>query len=155
VPDLYGWIVFVHVAALLIAFLAHGVSAGMALKLGSVRDRATVKALLDMSQQSMLVFAAALLVLVVAGIVLGFMGEFWGRLWLWVSIVLFALVFLAMTPMAAKRMRRLREIVEVEPTPELDAEMAQILSTWRPMPTLGMGIGGLLVITWLMMAKPF
>lgn len=154
-PDLRGWIVFVHVAAVLIAFLAHGVSAGMALKLGSVRDRTTVKALLDMSQQSLLVFAASLLVLVVAGIVLGFMGDFWGRLWLWVSIVIFAVVFLTMTPMAAHRMRRLREIVEVEPTPELDAEMSQVLSTWRPMPTLVMGIGGLLVIVWLMMFKPF
>ncbi len=46
-------------------------------------------------------------------------------------------------------------MLDLAPTPELDAEMSQILSTWRPMPTLVMGVGGLLIIVWLMMVKPF
>lgn len=154
-PDLYGWLVFLHVAAALVAFLAHGVSAGAALKLTSVRDRATVQALLEMSNQALLVFAGALGVLVLAGIILGFMGGYWGRAWLWISIVLFVLVFLAMTPMAAQRFRRVREVLAQPATQETDAELAALLDAWRPMPTLLLGVVGLLVITWFMIVRPF
>lgn len=154
-PDLYGWLVFLHVAAALVAFLAHGVSAGAALKLTSVRDRAAVQALLEMSNQALLVFAGALLVLVAAGIALGFMGGYWGQAWIWISIVLFVLVFLAMTPMAAQRLRRVREVIAQPPSTESDAELASLLDAWRPLPTLLLGSVGLLVITWFMVVRPF
>lgn len=154
-PDLYGWLVFLHVAAALVAFLAHGVSAGTALKLTSVRDRSTVQALLEMSNQALLVFGGALLVLVAAGIALGFMGGYWGQAWIWISIVLFVLVFLAMTPMAAQRLRRVREVMAQPASPETDAELAALLDSWRPLPTLLIGVTGLLVITWFMVVRPF
>lgn len=154
-PDLYGWLVFLHVAAALVAFLAHGVSAGAALKLTGVRDRAAVQALLEMSNQALFVFAGALLVLVAAGIVLGFMGGYWGQAWIWISIVLFVLVFLAMTPMAAQRFRRVREVLAQPVSAESDAELASLLGSWRPLPTLLVGLVGLLVITWFMVVRPF
>lgn len=154
-PDLYGWLVFLHVAAALVAFLAHGVSAGAALKLASVRDRATVQALLEMSNQALLVFAGALLVLVAAGIALGFMGGYWGQAWIWISIVLFVLVFLAMTPMAAQRLRRVREVLAQPASPQSAAELDALLDAWRPLPTLLVGSVGLLVITWFMVVRPF
>lgn len=153
-PDLYGWLVFLHVAAALVAFLAHGVSAGAALKLTSVRERSAVQALLDMSNQALGVFAGALLVLVAAGIALGFMGGYWGQAWIWISIVLFVLVFLAMTPMAAQRLRKVREVMSQPPAPETDAELAALLEGWRPLPTLLIGVTGLLVITWFMVVRP-
>ena len=154
-PDLYGWLVFLHVAAALIAFLAHGVSAGAALKLTSVRDRSAVQALLDMSNQALLVFAGALLVLVAAGIALGFMGGYWDQAWIWISIALFVFIFLAMTPMAGMRLKPVRELLKEPASPESDAELASLLEAWRPLPTLLLGSVGLLVITWFMVVRPF
>lgn len=154
-PDLYAWIVFTHVAAVLIAFLAHGVSAGMALKLTDVRERVVVKALLDMSEKALLVFSVALLVVVATGVAAAFMGGHWGRLWIWISIALFVVVTVAMTPLAAQRMRRVREIIKADPSVEADAELAALLDAWRPLPTVTVGVLALLVITWLMMFRPF
>ena len=154
-PDLYGWLVFTHVAAALVAFLAHGVSAGVALKLTTVRERAAVQAMLEMSYTALLVFAGALLVLVAAGTALGFMGGYWGQAWIWISIALFVLIFLAMTPMAGMRLKPVRELLKQPASPESDAELASLLEAWRPMPTVLLGTVGLLVITWFMVVRPF
>jgi hypothetical protein len=155
VSDLYTWLVFIHVASAFIFFLAHGASAGMAFKLRTTRDRAGVQALLDMSRTALLVFAAALLVTVLAGIILGFMGGYWGELWIWISIALLVVVFVGMTPIAAGRLRGIRALLAEEPTAERDAEIMAALDAWNPMPSAVLGIGGLLVITWFMFFRPF
>ncbi|HEX2140785.1 MAG TPA: DUF2269 family protein [Candidatus Limnocylindria bacterium] len=154
-PDLHGWIVFVHVAGVLIAFLAHGVSAGMAFKLTTTREPAAVRALIDMSRTALFVFAGALLVVVASGIAAGFTGGHWGRLWIWTSIALFVAVFVAMTPMAAQRIRAVREILLQEEGAQTADAIATLLDAWRPMPTAVLGVSALLVITWLMMFRPF
>jgi hypothetical protein len=38
---------------------------------------------------------------------------------------------------------------------ESDAELASLLGSWRPLPTLLVGLVGLLVITWFMVVRPF
>ncbi len=47
-------------------------------------------------------------VLLVAGIWRGFLGSYWDRLWIWVSLILLIGVGIAMTPLAAGPMRRVR-----------------------------------------------
>lgn len=108
-----------------------------------------------MSYTALLVFAGALLVLVAAGIALGFMGGYWGQAWIWISIALFVGIFLAMTPMAGMRLKPVRELLKQPTSPESDAELASLLEGWRPLPTLVVGTVGLLVITWFMVVRPF
>ena len=56
----------------------------------------------------------AIPVLLVAGIWLGFLGSYWGRLWIWVSLILLIGVGIAMTPLAAGPMRRVRKALGMQ-----------------------------------------
>jgi uncharacterized membrane protein len=98
-----------------------------------------------------------------SGILAGFLGDWWGTYWIWISIVLFLGVGGAMTPMAAKRLGAIRTAAglgavggDAEPPPAEDREeMRRLIEAWNPMPIAAMGLVGFIVILWLMMAKPF
>src|SRR5688572_392587 len=51
--ELYPWVVFIHVASVVLTFFAHGASAATALKLRSEREPARIAALLDLSGSSL------------------------------------------------------------------------------------------------------
>ena len=59
--DLHTWIVFIHVAGVLGFLTAHGVSAGVALRLRGERDPAAVRTLVDLSRRSMIVMSVGAL----------------------------------------------------------------------------------------------
>jgi uncharacterized membrane protein len=103
--------------------------------------------------------------LLVAGIWLGFLGSYWGRLWIWVSLILLIGVGIAMTPLAAGPMRRVRKALgmqmgkpmegEPAPMPLADAEVAGARAALKPELTAVIGVAALVVIIWMMVAKPF
>lgn len=160
--DLYGWLVAIHIVAWFFFFLSHGAAAAVALRLSRERDLARVRALLELSQSSVgIVFSASFVVAVLAGIWLGFLGGYWGRLWLWGSIVILAVVVAVMTPMAAMPLRRIRAAAGLargkagEVPPADEAELQRLLEAWNPWPTVALGVVAIVSITWLMLAKPF
>jgi small-conductance mechanosensitive channel len=162
--DLYGAIVFVHATTILLFFIAHGTSIAVAFQLKRESEPARVRALLDLSRVGIGLPAIILVLLGLAsGILAGFLGDWWGTYWIWISIVLFLGVGGAMTPMAAKRLGAIRTAAglgavggDAEPPPAEDREeMRRLIEAWNPMPIAAMGLVGFIVILWLMMAKPF
>lgn len=165
---LYPWIVFVHVAAAFAFVLAHGVAVFAGFRVRQDRDRARMAALLDLSTASGPVMYASLVVLLLAGLVAGFAGGWFGRLWIWTALVLLVAMAAAMAIIGTPHYRRIRILVgaalparearrrETAGDPEsADEELAARLRSRVPEWLTAIGGGGLLIVIWLMLAKPF
>lgn len=168
VPDLsqfHGLIVVVHVLGVLVFVLAHGVSAAVLLRIRSERDPASLRTLLDLSRRSVNVMGVGFLLWFLSGILAGFSGNFWttGRLWIWVSLVIAILITGQMTPMGRFYLNRVRTALGVDektgvydPTVQVDAAALEAaIASGQPALVAAIGVTGLAVITWLMIAKPF
>ncbi len=159
---MYQWMVFLHVLAALIFFMAHGASAIMALRLSREQNPDRIRALLDLSETSLPVMMISLLVLLIAGIIAGIMGNWWSQGWIWVSLVLLIGVFVWMGVYAQRRYAPLRKALGIDyrgkpgdNPPANDAEIHALIQAANPvlLAVGGLGIGG--VILWLMIFKPF
>jgi uncharacterized membrane protein len=167
--DFYPWVVFVHVAAVLGFFIAHGTSMAVAFRLKRERDPERVRALLDLSGWATALPGATLAPLgFVAGIAAGFMGNWWGQAWIWISLALFVAVGVAMTPLVASYLNAIRAAAGAPsvsnpfsrkpppPAPEADpVQLRSLLDAWNPLTAAVMGLGAFVIILWLMMFKPF
>ena len=160
---MYEYVKFIHVASAFAFILAHGASGAVALGLRRERDPIRVAALLDLSRAALgPVTWIAALVMLLSGVLLGFQGDWWGRWWIWLSIVTLVVLMGAMTPMGAIRLNRIREALGIQvdrkrqaPVAATPSELAALLERWDPRPLTGVGLGGLLVIIALMTLKPF
>jgi hypothetical protein len=163
VQSLYSWIVFVHVLAAFGFVLAHGATAIVAFRVRSEREPQRIAALLDLSTASMGLMYLCAMVLVVAGVVAGLMGHWFGQVWIWGAIAALVAVTLAMLAYATPYYLRVRVAVgqrglsraEVPPTPAPAAELAALLDSRRPEVIAVIGGVGLALIVWLMVFKPF
>ena len=161
---LYQWVVLLHVIAGFTFALAHGVSAAVALKLRGEREIPRVQALLDLSRYATNGMYGSIFVLLVAGIAATFIAGLWGRGWIWAAIVLLVLLFIAMYARAATWFRDLRRAAGqpyetgkgAQPAEAADvAKLAALTASSRPMEIAAIGYGGLVLILWLMVMKPF
>ena len=163
--DLHPTLILIHVVAALVFVIAHAVSAVAMFQVRNQSDRAVLTATLNRSSKAKIVAYIALLVLLVGGVILGFVGSWWGSLWIWVSLVLFVVVGWAMLPFAATPMSGVRAALGIqvgkpkpgEPpaAPKSDEELAAARAALRPELVLVIGLAGLIAITWLMVTKPF
>jgi predicted integral membrane protein DUF2269 len=160
--DGYRWLVFVHVASVLVFFLAHGAAAAVVFRLRRERDLARVRALLELSSSSVgATMSAALLVALVTGVWAGFAGNWWGHAWIWVSIGVLVVVAGLMTPLGGLRLKRIRAAAGLargkagEIPPADPVELERLLAGYSPIPVAVIGFSGLLILTWLMILKPF
>ncbi len=163
--SLYNWIVFLHVAGAFTFVLAHGVSAGVALKLRQEREVPRVQALLDLSNTATQGMYMGLLILLIAGITAAFMGALWGRGWIWTALALLVAMIAFMWVRASRYYGEIRRAAGLAyyilgkgsgaPTAPNSAELGRLLSSSRPMELAGVGAIGLLAIIWLMVMKPF
>jgi hypothetical protein len=145
--------------------MAHGVSAGVALRLRSEREPERIRALLDLSGHSISTMYISLLVLLASGIAAGFVGEWWGQIWIWASLVVLVLIFVGMQVRGSSYYTSIRKAIGAEyfergrRQPPLPAkspeEVAALISPSRGMELLGIGVIGLAIILWLMVLKPF
>lgn len=162
--ELYPLVVVGHVLAVIAAFAAHGVSAYSMFAVRAESDRSRMAAYLDLSSRSISLATIALIVVLALGIVATVMGGFVGRAWPWVSLILFVLVGIAMTPMAGGPMTEVRRVLGLpvrgdkpgDPPrePGTDEELAAAKARLRPEVVAAMGAGALVVIVWLMEVKP-
>ena len=161
--DLYGAVVFVHAATILLFFIAHGTSMAVAFKLKRETDPARVRALLELSRFSLGAPAIIFVTLgFITGIAAGFLGGWWGSWWIWISLVLFVVVAGLMTPLATARLGRIGAAAGVPQrggsetvATEDPEELRRQLDAWRPMPIAALGMTSFLVILYLMLVKPF
>jgi hypothetical protein len=161
----HSWIVLIHVIGVLLFLLAHGVSVFVMFRLSSERDPAALRSLLDLSRSSLGVALVGFLLWFVGGIVAGFSGNWWtsGRYWIWASLAIAIVVMLVMTPMGRFYLNRVREALGVDlktgkydGTTQVDgARLETAIASGQPMALAIIGLVGLLVLLYLMMAKPF
>ena len=162
---MYGFVVYLHVASVLVFLLGHGASANVAFQLKRERHPDRIRALLDLSLWSNLGMYVGLLFLLLTGIIAGFMGNYWGKGWIWLAIVLLVAMSAAMGLLGSLYYGKVRTAVGLQPYRRTDqvtlgavkseVEIAALLNTNLPLLLTAIGLGGLLVILWLMMFKPF
>jgi uncharacterized membrane protein len=160
-----GWIVFLHVLGAFLFAAGHGISMFVAFRVRKEPDRARMAALLDFSGIGLSVAYVGLLLLLVGGIVAGIVLGSWNKTWIWLSLGLFIVIGIAMTPLGINYFNRLRLALGVrtrnmkpadpDPVPASDAALAAILQARNPELLLAVGGGGFVVILWLMMFRPF
>ena len=161
---MYGLVVFLHVLGAFVFVIAHGSSMLAAFRLRGETDRQRIAAILDLSSAGIGLMYVGLLVLLLAGVLAGFMGDHWGRGWIWAAlgtlVVVIAAMYLLATPFY-KRMRaaagaqvpeQVAARLEPPATPE---DLALLATSNRPMLLAAIGGLGLAVILWLMVMKPF
>lgn len=163
--NLYPWVVYLHLVGVLAFVLAHGASVMVALRLRNERQTDRIRALLDLSRTSISLMYVGLLILLVGGVAAAFGGDYWGKLWIWTSIAVLVAVLALMYVRATSYYARVRAAVGIrpynapkdapDPAPVAAAELDAILSGGRAFELTGIGGLGLLVILWLMVAKPF
>jgi hypothetical protein len=160
---MYSWMVFLHLLGIFGFLIAHGVSASVFFALKRERNVERICALLQLSASSIRVFMVSLLVLLIFGIIAAFMGHWWGRGWIWLSLVLLIGISAAMSLLGTRVLNEVRIGVGMpsaygQPAnperfseEELNARLDQI----HPFRLTLIGYGGLALIAWLMMFKPF
>src|SRR5579885_394642 len=164
---MYQWFVFAHILGVFGYLLAHGTAAAVAFALPRQREVERVRVLLDLSRGVAMVAGVSLLVLLAAGIAAGFMGNWWGQGWIWASLGLFILMGVAMTLLGSRPLNRLRQLAHTSnPSssetishssldPSTEKQLAVLLAATHPWLLTVIGGGGLALILWLMMFKPF
>ena len=162
---MYQWIVFLHIAATFGFVLAHGASAAAAFALRRERNQERVCALLTVSTSTVNVMYRSLLVLIASGITAGVMGHWWKRGWIWTSLAVLLTILVGMAFLGTRNYGKVRKAVGLEyfengrPHPPVapapPGEIDALLSRTQPVLLTCIGYGGLLIILWLMMFKPF
>jgi hypothetical protein len=163
---IYPWVVLLHVIGAFVFVASHGVAIWMAIQIRQERDRVRMAALLDLSSASIGGLYVGLLLVLIGGIWAGIAGEwFFHFAWIWVALVVFVAIAVVMYAVATPYFRTLRAAVGIPsqygpkdappPVPLPDEEVAA-LAARSPVAVLSaVGVGGLLVILWLMVVKPF
>lgn len=166
--DLYSWLVFVHLAALLAFVMAHGVSVGVLFALRRPGSLERTRSLLDLSTSSFTAVYFSVLLILISGIAAGILhGLFtFGPWWLWLSLALFLGIAMFMGYVRWVQMTEVRHAAGMQtpddvkkgiaaPEPGNEAAIVAAVEKVRPWLILAVGFGGLLVILLLMMFKPF
>jgi plastocyanin len=153
----YRWWVFVHVVGVFGFLASHGVSMYVTFELRSTRDPRRIISLLELSASSLRAFYWSFGLLLLGGVVAGFLGHWWSYAWIWAAIAILVLVSFGMYRMARPFYRRVGLVARAMAggsTAVNDEELAAIVRGRRPFVIAGMGLAGLLAILYLMMFQP-
>ena len=101
----------------------------------------------------------------VSGIIATFVGGFWNRSWIWASLILLIVISGAMSQFGSRIYGEARKAAGLpyfenwKQNPPLEPASAEeidtLLAKGKPVLLTIIGLGGLSVILWLMMFKPF
>ena len=143
--SLYLWLRFLHIVGVVAFVMPHGVSAAASF---AVRGQVTAQTgrLLKLSQSASFGSYPGLLLLIVTGVWMGFIGPWWSQKWIWAAIVVLVLVAVAMAGLA-RPYYMAREAKD-------EAGIAERLNAARPVAAAAIGGVGLLVLIFLMVFKP-
>ena len=162
---MYPWIVLLHIAGAFLFVIAHGASAWAVIAIRRETDAARIRALADLSSASLTAAYVGLLLLLVGGIWAGISGDWFRFGWIWAALGAFLAVAIAMYAIATPYFKRLRIALgqrvmgtpkdAPDPVAAGDAEIVAIAASAPANLLVAVGLGGLLVILWLMVVKPF
>src|SRR3989442_3492229 len=101
VVDVYSSLIYVHILSALTFMLTHGVTASAILFVRNETNTERIRLLLQIARNRTVVGVtnASLTVLLLTGITLGFLGDWWNRIWIWAAVgiavaITFAMAFL-------------------------------------------------------------
>jgi plastocyanin len=154
---MYRWWVFVHVIGVFAFLAAHGVSMVVLFRLRTERDPHRVAGLLEISGFSAKLFYPSLGLLVVAGVVAGFLGHWWSQAWIWVAIAILVLATLAMYALATPYYRRVGTVARALAGGShavSEEQFDELLGSDRPWWVAATGAAAILFILYLMLFKP-
>jgi len=162
---LVPWLIFLHTLSAITFFLAHGTSMAMAFQIRKETDFARIRALLDLSESTLITAFIAFLVMGLSGLIMPFLLKLWGKGWIWVSIILIFAVFLQMVFMNEKRYKILRKLVGLPyrqgnkildaEAPATPAEVQAHIQKMNPNELVIVGYVIPMIVLWLMVFKPF
>jgi hypothetical protein len=143
--------------------IAHGVSASVFFALKKERNPERICVLLQLSSGAARIMGIFLLTLLSSGIITGFVWHWWRYGWIWLSLGLLIGIFAVMSIMGTRILNEIRIGVGLPsaygqlPGPErLSIEELNVrLEQIHPYRLAMIGFGGLALIAWLMMFKPF
>ena len=148
---MYDVLLFLHLVGVVGFAGGHGVSAAVSVRLGKERDHARLQALLDLSRSTLLLSNLSLLLIAVSGIWLWVRFDFSPQGWLWASIAILVLLTAAGFGLAAPHFRGIRSALAIGDEERLRTSLDSPL----PWAILVVETAGVVVILWLMVAKPF
>jgi hypothetical protein len=162
VTVLYQWVVYLHIASVFAFVGIHGVSAWTGWMIKRERDPARIAWLTSLSGSTVNAIYYALALVLATGVMLGFMGSWWGKRWIWAAIVVLVLLIVAMGFLSGD-FRKVRVAAGVPdsgkkgppgPPAAPEAIVAAAAGIQASLIT-AVGSIGLLLILWLMLFKPF
>ena len=162
---MYLWIKLLHILGAFAFVMAHGASASMAFRLRQEKSLERMRAMLDLSSAFFGVVYAVIGILFLAGIAGGFVGHYWSRGWIWLSLGLLLAIVAYMSLLGTTYYHRVRKAVGLpydanwKPQPAIEpaseADVAALLAQGRPALLALIGGVGLGVVVGLMVFKPF
>jgi hypothetical protein len=158
VASTYQWWFFAHILGVFAFLLSHGVSAGVALRLRKERDPARIDALLQLSSWSITWLWPSIGILLLGGVVAGFLGHWWSFAWIWASLGILVFLIVEMLVVASPYYRRVRTIVTAMAGGSEAVTAEQLDQVLRSIPALFnsvLGFSAIVGILYLMIFKPF
>ncbi|MCB8983532.1 MAG: hypothetical protein H6659_06895 [Ardenticatenaceae bacterium] len=162
---MYRLLVLLHVLSVFAFLMAHGISDGVAFALRRERELSRIQALLNLSGSSLGVLHGSITLLFLTGIVTGFIGDWWNRGWIWLSIGLLVAMYAYMGIAASGYYRQVRKAAGLAymqgfkphpaSQPACPDDLDALLNHTRPIWSALVGFASLAIIAWLMMSKPF
>jgi len=162
---MYPWLVYLHILGVFGFLMAHGVSIIVTFELRRERNLEHIRTLLNLSAGSLGILQVSIGLIVIIGVVLGFMGKWWGSGWIWLSLGLLIAGMAYMSLSVTIFYHRIRKAVGLEymerykaqkpMEPASSEEIDTLLSKSHPELLAAVGFGALILLTWLMKFKPF
>ena len=143
---LYVWLKLIHLLGVVVFLFAHGVSGGAAFAIGR-SVQADTRGLLRISQVSAIFANPALLLIIVSGVWMAWLGSYWSRVWPWAAITILVLTIAGMFFIARP--------YYVARDSKSDEVLAQALARVQPRAAAIVGGAALLLLVSLMVLKPF
>jgi hypothetical protein len=138
---------FLHITGVALFLFGHGISGGTSIALRWKIGAEASRTLLQLSVWSYRISYPGLLLLLVTGVWMGFDGSWWGRGWIWASIVV-----LVITAVVMGFFSRNYHMARAAKT---DTEVSTNLASVRPEAIALIGAAGVFVLLFLMVFKPF
>ena len=160
---MHAWLLFLHIVAVLAFVLAHGIHASIMWRMRGESDPETCLSLFNGVPQTTMVRVLGLAV-ISTGLLAGFTSTWWQQWWMWLSLTLLVVIWVAMwrwggsyfgaIEQTGTRALETRQAGGPEATVALEA-FHRTRTGWQPAGMMIIGLGGLAMIAWLMVFKPF
>src|ERR1700682_5919610 len=99
---MYQWLVYAHIGSVLLFVLAHGASAAMPLRIKGEPSADAIKALVVLSTLSSQAMYPLLILVIITGLWLGAAGGWFGRGWVWATLLVRILTIGLMSAMGGQ-----------------------------------------------------